>query len=69
MEDQSQYSKRAKYDGKTEVFRVYYDPRQITFNLFLWLEQKAVIEAILEGLTTFKAYSLKSIGTISVCKN
>ena len=69
MEDQSQYSKRAKYDGKTEVFRIYYNPREITFNLFLWLEHKVVTEAILEGLTTFKAYSLESLGPITVCKN
>ena len=68
MEDQSQYSKREKIDGKTELFRVYYDPSQISFDLFLWIEQKVVIDSILAGLKTFKAYP-SEIGILQICKN
>ena len=69
MEDQSQYSKRAKYKGKTEVFRIYYDPSLISFELFLWLEHKTVLEAIYAGLTTFHALPSKFMGPITISKN
>ena len=69
MEDQSEYSKRARYEGKTEVFRVYYRPSEISLELFLWIEQKTVLEAIAQGLTTFKAFSSPSLGPITICKN
>lgn len=69
MEDQSKYSKRAKYKGKTELFRVYYRPSEISLEIFLWIEQKAVIDAIADGLTVFKAFSSPSLGPIMICKN
>ena len=68
-EDAAKYSSRAKYEGKTEVFRIYYNPREISFDLFLWLEHVTVLEAIAKGLTTFKAYSSPSLGPITICKN
>lgn len=70
MEDASKYIRRPKLDGnKTELFRIYYNPREITFDLFLWMEYAVINHAIINGLTTFKAYSLKSLGPIMICKN
>lgn len=70
MEDQSKYLARPKLDGnKSELFRIYYNPNAISFDLFLWLEEKAVIDSIIEGLTTFKAFASPSLGPITICKN
>ena len=69
MEDQSKYSTRANYQGKTEIFRIYYNPREISFDLFLWIEYKTVFKAIIDGFKTFKAFPTKDLGSIMVCKN
>ncbi len=69
MEDQTKYSTRASYDGKTELLRIYYNPREISFELFLWLEYTAINKAIMEGLHTFKAFSSRNIGPFMVSKN
>ena len=69
MEDQSQYNTYAKFEGKTELFRIYYNPREITFNLFLWLEEATMKDAFVTGCKQFKAYPSDSIGTFIVCKN
>jgi len=70
MEDQAKYMMRPKLDeNKTELFRIYYKPREISFDLMLWLEDASMNEAIIKGWKTFKAYSSIDIGTFIVCKN
>ena len=68
MEDQSKYSMRPKLDGnKSEIYRIYYNPREISFDLFLWLEEATMKDAFVTGCKQFKAYPILDI--IQVCKN
>lgn len=69
MEDQSKYLKRSKFDGMSEIFRVYYNPSLISFELFIWIEQYTIIQSILNEWYIFKAYPTNSIGTTLICRN
>ena len=70
MEDQAKYMMRPKLDdNKTELFRIYYNPSEISFDLMLWIEYVSINEAIIKGLQTFKAYSIQGLGPFIVSKN
>jgi len=71
MEDASKYMQRPKLDGsKTEVYRVYYDKGQISFDLFLWLEETALDDMLNKGYTIFKAFPSQIMTDVHiVCKN
>lgn len=71
MDNAAQYSERPKLDGdKTEMFRVYYDRSQISFELFLWLESAAQMDLIKSEYKIFKAYSFFADPPAAiVCKN
>ena len=61
---------RPKLDGnKTEIFRIYYNPREISFDLFLWLGEALMRDAFITGCKMFKAYPSDNIGTFIICKN
>ena len=71
MEDASKYSQRPKLDGnKTEIYRVYYDKNHISFDIFLWMEEKAIMDLIDKKYQIFKAHQLKGFEyPITICKN
>ena len=69
MENSSKYSERENFKGKSEIFRIYYDPSKISFDLFLWIENYAIYTAAMNRWTIFKAIPFKSIGPQLICKN
>ena len=71
MEDGSKYIERPKLDGnKTEIYRVYYDRSGISFELFLWIEEVAMIELIRKGYKISKAYAFEGFEyPIAIYKN
>ena len=69
MDDQAKYLTRPKFEGKSEVFRVYYNQYLTSFDLFLWMEQYAIHQLITNKWYIFKAFPTNSIDTIMICKN
>lgn len=70
MEDQAKYLSRPKLDdNKTEIFRIYYNPSEISFDLFLWLGEAIMQDAFVSGCKMFKAFPSENIGTFIVSKN
>jgi len=70
MEDQSLYSKNPDLGKTPELFRIYYNPNQMTFNIFLWIEQYAMNQAKINQWKIFKALKSKTMNdTLMVCNN
>ena len=71
MEDAAKYIQRPKLDGnKTEIYRVYYDKSQISFDIFLWIETAAIFQSVNKGEKIFKAFPIsKSPDPLLICKN
>jgi hypothetical protein len=69
MESQAKYIENPKFEGKSELFRVYYDSSLISFDLFLWIEQYAIEKSIKEKNHIFKAFPINNLDPILICKN
>lgn len=70
MEDSSNFVKRDRLpDGKTELFSIYYDVFQSSFNEILLLEHLAMMIAQDKNWLVFKAFPSDDIGPYIVGKN
>lgn len=56
-------------ENYSELFKIYYNPHKISFDIFLWMEQFAIHQLVANKWHIFKAYPTNSIDTIVICKN
>ena len=56
-------------DGKIEIYRVYYDKYQITFDTFIILETLSIYFATKNNWKIFKGLHSDNIGNYLICKN
>lgn len=66
MEDQTSYIRKPKLEDKKELFRIYYNPRLITFDIFLWIEQYSMSIAYKKQWKLFYALYSKSMNEVLV---
>lgn len=67
MEDMSKYCHSENlYDGKSELFRVYYDKNSSFFEEFLLIELLAISEAYQNKWQIFKAFKSEIINDIII---
>lgn len=56
-------------DGKSEIYRIYYDKNYSSFNNILLIETITIYHARLNNYKIFKALASNYIETYLICKN